>query len=167
MEEPVTQPPGNPAADAGRPLERTWDGLPVSPEPPFGVTVVVYRRSTRGGQPVLEFLILHRGHQGPDFEGDWAWGPPAGARLPGEDIRDCARRELREETGLELEPVPVSDLQGNWAVFRVEAPPAARVRLSAEHDRSLWVPVHEAVARCRPALVADQIRAVARIVSGE
>ena len=37
---------------------RTWDGLPISKEPPTGTAVVVYRR-TEGG---LKFLILHRTH---------------------------------------------------------------------------------------------------------
>src|SRR5690606_39527961 len=83
-------------------MEKTWDGLPVSREKPYGATVVVYRRV---GERYL-YLILHRKHEGPDYEGDWAWGPPAGCRLPGEPIDDCACRELWEETGLRL---PLSD----------------------------------------------------------
>ena len=81
----------------------TWDGLPVSEEKPYGITAVVFRRVCG-----TEVLMLHRAHRGSDYEGEWAWTPPAGARLPGEPVDACARRELREETGLELpmEPTP-------------------------------------------------------------
>ncbi|HEY8552705.1 MAG TPA: NUDIX domain-containing protein [Thermaerobacter sp.] len=139
----------------------TWDGLPVSPEPPFGATVVVYRCGA-----VQEFLLLHRAHRGPDFEGDWAWGPPAGARLPGEAVFACACRELAEETGLRLHPVAVDAWDDpGWAVFMAQAPAGARVRLSPEHDRFVWVRLEEAVARCRPRLVARQLEVAAREIA--
>lgn len=143
-----------------RPVDRTWDGLPVSPDPPYGATVVVYRR--QGGRVV--YLILHRAHHGPAYEGDWAWGPPAGARLPGEPVETCARRELREETGLELPLTPVSDPDEAWQVYMAEAPRDVQVRLSPEHDRYAWLPAAAAAARCRPALVAAQITRVAALV---
>lgn len=145
-----------------RPLDRTWDGLPVSPDPPYGATVVVYRR--QGGGVV--YLILHRAHRGPGYEGDWAWGPPAGARLPGEPVEACARRELREETGLDLALTPVSDPEESWQVYMAEAPEGAEVRLSPEHDRYAWLPAAEAAVRCRPPLVATQIARVAGLVEG-
>ena len=44
-------------------LRTTWDGLPISEEPPFGATVVVYRHN--GAR--LEILLLHRAHHGPDY----------------------------------------------------------------------------------------------------
>ena len=35
-----------------------------------------------------EFLLLHRvAPGGPDYEGEWAWTPPAGARQPREDLK--------------------------------------------------------------------------------
>jgi hypothetical protein len=46
----------------------TWDGEPVSRERPHGATVVVAARSPRGWR----YVLLHRGHHGPDWEGDWA-----------------------------------------------------------------------------------------------
>lgn len=39
-----------------------------------------------------EFLVLHRAHSGPDYEGDWAWTPPAVARQAGEEIDACAAK---------------------------------------------------------------------------
>ncbi|MGH2371606.1 MAG: NUDIX domain-containing protein, partial [Chloroflexota bacterium] len=101
----------------------TWDGLPISDEVPHGATVVVFRRLTGG----TEFLLLHRAHNGPAYEGDWAWTPPSGARFPGEPIAVCARRELREEAGLELDVVPADCGTPSWQVYVAEAPPEACV----------------------------------------
>lgn len=78
----------------------THDGLPVSRQAPHGATVVVFNRGPDGWR----YLLLHRHHNGADFEGDWAWTPPAGARFPREDITVRARRELEEETGLQGDP---------------------------------------------------------------
>jgi 8-oxo-dGTP pyrophosphatase MutT (NUDIX family) len=133
----------------------TYDGEPIAEDAPFGATVVVYRRVGDG----LELLVLHRAHDGPDHEGDWAWTPPAGARKPGEDLHACARRELKEETGLEV-PIRPTALAGDWPAFAAEVPPGAPVVLDAEHDRFVWLEPGEALARCRPAIVAEQIRAV-------
>lgn len=138
-------------------MERTWDGLPISREKPHGAAVVVFRRV--GGR--CFYLVLHRQHHGPDYAGDWAWGPPSGARLPDEPVTECARRELREETGLELPVTELDHGDGEWALFYAEASPEATVALSPEHDRYEWLPAVAAVARCLPAVVGEQVRAVA------
>jgi len=134
----------------------TWDGKPVSQEEPHGVTIVVYRRAGDHYQ----FLLLHRAHNGPDYEGDWAWTPPSGARLPGEPLAACAARELREETGLSLTPRPTDLGSAQWAVYLVEDDADTPVTLDAEHDRFVWAPLDEALHRCRPAVVADALRRV-------
>lgn len=136
---------------------KTWDGLPVSDEKPHGASVIVWRRGGLG----REFLVLHRRHaSGIDFEGDWAWTPPSGARFPGETLEDAARRELLEEAGLEL-PFELSDLgSDDWAVFVAEAPADALVVLDDEHDRFLWLPAAEAAAKCHPPLVGRTLLAV-------
>lgn len=59
-------------------METTWDGLPVSEEKPHGAAIVVFKKT----KDKTLFLILHRGHEGTGYEGDWAWGPPAGAPVP-------------------------------------------------------------------------------------
>jgi 8-oxo-dGTP pyrophosphatase MutT (NUDIX family) len=135
----------------------TYDGLPVAEDPPFGASIVVYRRAGAG----LEFLILHRAHEGPTYEGDWAWTPPAGARLPGEAPDICASRELYEETRLQLSIRPTRHGSVDWLVYVAEAPGDAVVALDDEHDRFEWVSPPEAVARCRPDQVSVQLRAVA------
>lgn len=136
---------------------RTWDGQPVTPERPHGASIVVWRRGVSG----REFLVLHRRHAGgAEFEGDWAWTPPAGARLPGEALDDAARRELLEEVGLHL-AFEASDLgSADWAVFVAEAPANARVVLDDEHDRFLWLPATEAAAKCLPPPVGRTLLAV-------
>jgi 8-oxo-dGTP pyrophosphatase MutT (NUDIX family) len=139
-------------------MQTTWDGLPVSSDRPFGASIVVWRRSAG----VHEFLLLHRlAPGGPEFEGDWAWTPPSGARLPGEDIDETARRELREETGLELPCERVDFGTDDWVLYVAEAPTRAVVRLDDEHDRYEWVAVDRASAQCRPDVVGSGIAGVA------
>jgi 8-oxo-dGTP pyrophosphatase MutT (NUDIX family) len=144
-------------------METTWDGLPVAGKPPYACCVVVWRRRVRGP----EFLVLHRrAAAGADYDGDWAWTPPSGARLPGEEPDEAAVRELREETGLVLpiaalrEAAPSADV----ALYVAEAPPDADVVLDEEHDRYRWLPLDEAVRMCLPPEVgASLANAAARL----
>jgi 8-oxo-dGTP pyrophosphatase MutT (NUDIX family) len=142
-------------------MERTWDGEPISLEPPFGASIIVFRRA-----PGLSFLILHRTAPGIE-EGDWAWTPPAGARKPGERIEDAASRELFEEAGLRLPFSPAPFDTGTWTTYLAEAPPDAVPTLhDVEHDRWMWVDAAEAVARCQPPVVSDTLRQAARHLCG-
>lgn len=137
-------------------MESTWDGLPVSRERPYAACVVVWRRVPQG----RDFLVLHRLHAGgPDHEGDWAWTPSSGARLPDEAPAAAARRELREETGLELplEAVPEAASSDDVALFVAECPAELHVVLDEEHDRFAWVSLEEAVSRCLPTQVASAL----------
>jgi 8-oxo-dGTP pyrophosphatase MutT (NUDIX family) len=124
----------------------------------------VWRRAGDG----REFLILHRrAPGGVEFEGDWAWTPPSGARQPAEEATAAARRELREETGLTLSvaTVPRSP-SDDVARFVAEAPRDAEIVLDDEHDRFLWLRLDEAVGRCRPAQVgAGMMQAAASLTS--
>jgi 8-oxo-dGTP pyrophosphatase MutT (NUDIX family) len=138
---------------------KTSDGQPVSRERPYGVAIVVRRAGDRGP----DWLVLHRAHNGPDYEGDWAWGPPAGARLPGEAPDECARRELAEEAGLDLPCVRTRCGSRDWSVYTAEAPPDAEVTLSPEHDVYRWLPLEEAAGACLPASVGESLRAVAAL----
>lgn len=113
----------------------------------------------------MEFLILHRAHQGSDFEGEWAWTPPAGARQPGETTEECARRELYEEAGLAAELRRADDGKSDWAIFYAEVAPQTEVVLhDREHDRYEWVSLKEALSRCRPDQVAHGIERAARAI---
>ncbi len=132
----------------------TWDGAPVSQEKPYGTTILVYR--WKQGQ--VEFLVLHRVYNGLEYDGDWAWTPPSGARFPGENVDVCARRELGEETGLALDMEKTDFGTEDWLVYLAEAPPEAGITLSPEHDRWTWCPAEEAQRICRPAAVGEPIR---------
>jgi 8-oxo-dGTP pyrophosphatase MutT (NUDIX family) len=146
------------------PTQATWDGQPISQEKPHGVTIVVYRWNSDS----LEFLILHRAYAGSDYEGEWAWTPPSGARHPGEDVDACARRELFEETGLELSPNQTDCGTDDWWVYLAEATSNAHIHLSMEHDRYEWVSVEKAVQKCTPAAVSQPLqKAAARLLGGE
>jgi 8-oxo-dGTP pyrophosphatase MutT (NUDIX family) len=133
-------------------MDTTWDGLPVARDWPRGASVVVRR-------PDGEVLLLHRAHEGPGYDGPWAWTTPAGSRQPGEAILPAARRELAEEAGIAgVDPQPV-DLTGHWALFTAEVAADTRVALhDREHDRYEWVSPATAGDRVRPGIVAGGIR---------
>ena len=138
----------------------TWDGLPVAAEWPHGATVVVWRRVA----DKIELLLLHRAHHGPDYAGDWAWTPPAGSRLPGEEVDACAARELYEEAGLTL-PMTRFERDPEWATYVAEAPAEAVVTLhDREHDHYRWVDVETALALVKPDVVRETVRLVANLL---
>ena len=130
----------------------TWDGQPVSRDRPHGATIVVASRAPPGWR----YLLLHRAHRGPAWDGDWAWTPPAGSRRPDEDLTACAVRELFEETGLRAVPRPVVTAEVGWAVFALEVPWGTAVTVDGtEHDRLDWVTSAEARRRLRPAALVS------------
>jgi aminoglycoside 6'-N-acetyltransferase len=134
-------------------MTHTWDGLEIAPEEPRGSTVVVRRPGSDGD---VELLMLHRNANGPDFDGDWAWTSPAGARQPGEAVFGAALRELEEEAGLVGPDVFALDLSGWWAVFAVDVDRGDTVELvDPEHDRYEWLPPAACRDRVLPGWVAD------------
>jgi 8-oxo-dGTP pyrophosphatase MutT (NUDIX family) len=142
-------------------VETTWDGLAVAREKPWVSSVVVWRKCETG----REFLLLHRHHEGPDYGGDWAWTPPAGARQPGETPDEAAARELHEETGLSVAFTRVDWPTDDLALYVAEAPHDAEVGLDAEHDRFDWTSADEAVRRCLPSQVGTSVAWVAKLLA--
>jgi len=133
----------------------TYDGLPIAKDPPCGASIIVYREKPEG----IEFLLLHRAHSGRDFEGEWAWAPPAGARQPDEEIQACAERELLEEVGLSL-PLQRTDFGSeNWCVYAAKVGHDCQILLDQEHDRYEWVSIEE-VSKCKPEFVADHFHSI-------
>jgi 8-oxo-dGTP pyrophosphatase MutT (NUDIX family)/RimJ/RimL family protein N-acetyltransferase len=140
-------------------MRYTYDGLPIAPDPPYGAAIIV-RRPRPDGAHEAEYLVLHRAHHGPDYSGDWAWTPPSGSRQPGEAVLGAALRELAEEAGLIAAETSLRalDLSGPWVRFGLDVPAGTTARLDPEHDRLEWLPLDGAIARCRPATVADGLR---------
>jgi 8-oxo-dGTP pyrophosphatase MutT (NUDIX family)/RimJ/RimL family protein N-acetyltransferase len=145
-----------------QPLRYTYDGVPITPDPPYGAAIIVRRPAADGGRDA-EYLVLHRALHGPDYAGDWAWTPPSGSRQPGEAVLGAALRELAEETGLVVADTDLRalDLSGAWVRFGLDVPAGTTARVDPEHDRLDWLPLDEAIGRCQPATVADGLRLAA------
>jgi predicted NUDIX family NTP pyrophosphohydrolase len=134
--------------------------------PRVSAGLLLYRR--RG--PVLEVLLVHPG--GPFWRNRdlGAWSIPKGEAEAGEALLDVARRELREEIGVDVDGAflpltPVRQAGGKivhaWAIaadvdpqtivshtFQVEWPPrSGRQQTFPEVDRAEWFGVDEARRR--------------------
>ena len=140
----------------------------MTPKLPVSVLVVVHTRA-------LEVLLLERAAR-PGF-----WQSVTGSlERPDEPLADAAFRELREETGIDA---PHSSLRrwnltytfeiyAQWRhrfapgtthntehAFSVALPERTAVALApAEHTASLWLPWHEAAAKCFSWSNRDAIR---------
>lgn len=133
---------------------KTSDGFDVSSERPHGAMVVVFRNT----DSKTEVLLLHRAGM-PD-SGDWAWTPPSGARFPGEELTACSERELREETGIVANIIPVLVNDVDWALYAARVEPGQTVFLNDEHDGFDWVSADDAIKRCLPEVVLTGISTV-------
>ncbi|MER7487542.1 NUDIX domain-containing protein [Streptomyces sp. NPDC126497] len=126
--------------------------------------LLLFRRTGQG----VEVLLGHMG--GPFFarRDRGAWTVPKGEYGPGEPAREAARREFREELGLEPpdgEALPLGEVRQSggktvtaWAVeadldpasvvpgtFAMEWPPkSGRIREFPELDRVAWFPLDRA-----------------------
>jgi predicted NUDIX family NTP pyrophosphohydrolase len=139
----------------------------------FSAGLIMYRK--REGR--LEVLLVHPG--GPFWakKDPGAWTIPKGEVKDGEELLTAARREFREELGLEpgenLQPLqPVRQKGGKvvhaWCfegdadpaqchsnVFQIEWPPrSGRMQQFPEVDRAQFFPLPEARLKINPAQVA-------------
>ena len=134
--------------------------------PQFSAGILLYRRNPNG----LEVLLVHPG--GPFWarKDEGAWSIPKGLHEPDEDAVTAARREFREETGLDargalLELGSFRQRSGKvihaWALegdcepsairsnlFQMEWPPRSGKRAEfPEIDRAAWFAPEEAAKR--------------------
>lgn len=111
---------------------------------------VVYRRLPRTG---VEVIVVGRKDPG-------IYGLPKGTPNPGESMEDTALREVREETGVEVEIESKLETIEYWFVraaldtrfhkfvhFYLMHPTGGDTSLhDHEHDFVAWLPLHEAKA---------------------
>jgi predicted NUDIX family NTP pyrophosphohydrolase len=167
---------------------RSSPTLPSRSEPmaKLSAGLLLYRHSA----DAVEVLIAHPG--GPVWarRDTGAWSLPKGAANDGEPLLDAARREFREEIGLEApggSPIDLGEVRMRsgktvhaWAVegdldpvrlrsmkVEVEWPPrSGRVTRVPEIDRVMWASPADARVRLNPAQAAfvDRLlRALARL----
>jgi predicted NUDIX family NTP pyrophosphohydrolase len=140
--------------------------------PKTAAGLLLFRRTPDGP----EVLLVHLG--GPFWARKdlGAWSLPKGEALPGEDLGSAARREFREETGMDPTgtPFPLGRVKQSggkvvhaWAVegdfdptsltsntFSVEWPKGSgRLRDYPEVDRAAWFDLPEARRRILPTQV--------------
>jgi len=98
---------------------------------------------------------------------DGEWELPGGRLHASEDVLACLDRELTEETGLDVSirrPVHAASWrndadEGRFATFYYCTSPETEVSLSAEHDRSAWLPADGGLERLDPTHAAAIERA--------
>jgi 8-oxo-dGTP diphosphatase len=149
-------------------LARVWRGSPRFvrragvwlTQPRFAVTAGAVV-SDEGGRVLLLRHVLRKGS---------GWGVPGGFLNAGEQPEEAVRRELREETGLELDSVELSFIRSLAHVRQVEiifrctmsAEALGRLEKGFEIDRAEWF-ARDAL----PAgLGADQRQLIERALGG-
>jgi ADP-ribose pyrophosphatase YjhB (NUDIX family) len=129
-------------------------------QPRFAVTAGAVVCDERG-RVLLFGHVLRRGS---------GWGIPGGFLRAGEQPDEAARREVREETGLEIEAVELAFVRTLKrprqveVIFRARMPAAALARLapSFEVERAEWFAPDALPAE----LSADQRRLIRRALGG-
>ena len=125
-------------------LARVWRGSPVFvkragvwlTQPRFAVTAGAVVSDERGHVLLLRH-VLRKGS---------GWGVPGGFLTTGEQPEEAVRRELREETGLELDSVELAFVRSLARAQQVEIIFRCRMRAAAlkglakgfEIDRAEW-----------------------------
>jgi predicted NUDIX family NTP pyrophosphohydrolase len=131
--------------------------------------IVLYRKGEKG----IEVLLVHPGGPFWSKKDDGAWSIPKGEYAEGEDPLAVAKREFREEIGLDVHgpyvPLPAAKQPSGkvitaWAAqgdldpefvrsnsFSMEWPPkSGRVQTFPEVDRALWCDLAEARTKLLP-----------------
>jgi ADP-ribose pyrophosphatase YjhB (NUDIX family) len=148
-------------------LARAWRGSPVFvrragvwlTQPRFAVTAGAVVTDERGRVLLLRH-VLRKGS---------GWGVPGGFLKPSEQPEEAVRREVREETGLELDSVELAFVRALRHTRQVEIIFRCRMRAAAlgglakgfEIDRAEWF-ARDALP---PGLPADQRRLIERALA--
>ena len=115
----------------------------MSIEPPFFLTSRAVILDADG-----RCLLLRRSAASRNFAGLWEW--PGGKPDPGEDFSAALRREVREETGLEVAFTGLAgasefEMTGRRIIMLclLAKPTGGELKISAEHDQFVWQPLSE------------------------
>lgn len=127
-------------------------------EKPFRLAVRAIIRDEQG-----RCLLVRRSSACKHYVGTWEW--PGGKADPGETPGEAVLREVREETGLEIELTGVAGAFGiemaqlRIAVLCFEARcRGGALQLSEEHDESAWAPRDELLQWNLPPACASSLR---------
>ena len=150
-------------------LGRVWRGSPRFvkragvwlTQPRFAVTAGAVVSDERGRVLLLRH-VLRKGS---------GWGVPGGFLTAGEQPDEAIRRELREETGLELDGVELAFVRSLGHARQVEIIFRCRMRAAALEGLEKGVEIDRAVGFARDAqpggLGADQRRLIERALAPE
>jgi 8-oxo-dGTP diphosphatase len=114
-----------------------------------------------------QVLLVRRGKE----PGKGSWGIPGGAVELGERLKDAVKRELKEETGVTVDPIelitivdrvyPDDDGRVRFHYIIVEylcLAPDVTPMASDDVDRALWVSLEEAEEYPLPAITQEVIK---------
>ena len=133
---------------------------------------VVFYQGTNG---VREYLLLRHEETRSATGSHEYWNFPKGHIEPGEKALAAALREVREETGLNVNITPgfketerydyrfQNEPRMKFVVWFIARAPEKRVILSAEHMDALWLPYKEALRRATYASTKRILRKVHRV----
>ena len=140
----------------------------VSPRMEIGTVDVYVIRPLQGGWRVL---VLQRAL---DTRCPTAWEAVHGRIEPGEEPEDAASREVREETGLDVERLYNVTVQPFYlhklhtvqlaVVFAAFVKEPGQFVLGAEHQRAEWLSVDEALARFQWPRECDALREITQLL---
>ncbi|MCL5435556.1 MAG: NUDIX domain-containing protein [Patescibacteria group bacterium] len=96
----------------------------------------------------------------PDKVQGGRWGVPGGKAEAGEDLADALVREIREETGININPIELQPIGAAYVrypefdftnhQYRIAVAQKPEVKIKAdEHDNFIWVTPEEAMATRR------------------
>jgi 8-oxo-dGTP diphosphatase len=110
---------------------------------PWGISVRAILEDPQG-----RWLLIRRSNECRSFAGYWEL--PGGKMDRGESIDSALRREVREETGLLVEPRAVAGMTERdrenlhvVAIYFTTRLVGGKIALSSEHDEFRWVSVQE------------------------
>ncbi|WP_203182258.1 NUDIX domain-containing protein [Streptomyces pratensis] len=118
--------------DEGNPVARQPDDRPQALTPALDAMTLLAAAVIVHDKPADRVVLLQRGENAKFARG--LWDLPVGKSEPGEPITETAVRELREETGLIVEPEALRVahiIHGSWGV---EAPNGFLTVVFATHE---------------------------------